>query len=80
MPGRPGWHDSYWNKLDKELQIIYVNFLEIKKKGKNKVEWIHPSIKETSILSVFLEYTGDLDSIQRLGFKVTWIEGEEEVS
>ena len=20
MPGRPGWHDKYWKKLDKETQ------------------------------------------------------------
>jgi subtilisin family serine protease len=62
---------NFWNKLDNELQIIFSNYLEIQEKGKKKVGWIHPSIRETYRLSVKMEYSGNLQSIENLGFKVT---------
>jgi len=62
---------TFWNKLDKELQIIYVNYLEIKKKGKDQVERIHPSIEDTFRLSVMLEFYDNLAEIEGKGFVTT---------
>ena len=62
---------NFWNKLDNELQIIFSNYLEIQEKGKEKIRWIHPSIRQTYSLSVRMEYSGNLQSIENLGFKVT---------
>lgn len=70
---------SVWMKLDKELQIIYANYLEILDKGKQKVEWIHPAIKKGFKLSVYLEFSGDIKDIEQLGFKTTGKESETEV-
>ncbi|MBS3772396.1 MAG: hypothetical protein KGY69_19250, partial [Bacteroidales bacterium] len=62
---------TFWNKLDTELQIIYVNYLEIKKKGKDQVERIHPSIEDTFRLSVMLEFYDNLGEIEEKGFVTT---------
>ena len=70
---------SVWIKLDKELQVIYANYLDILDKGKNNVEWIHPAIQKGYKLSVYLEFSGNIKNIEQLGFKTTGKESETEV-
>ncbi|MCP5050230.1 MAG: S8 family serine peptidase [bacterium] len=68
-----------WIKLDKELQIIYSNYLEVRDKGAQNVEWIHPAIEKGYILSVYLEFSGDIKDIEQLGFEATGEESDGEV-
>ena len=61
---------TLWSKLDKSLQIIYSNFLQIREKGKENVGWVHPAITHTYKLSVKMEYSWDITEIENLGLKV----------
>jgi subtilisin family serine protease len=65
-------------KLDKELQIIYSNYLEILEKGKQNVDWIHPAIEQGYKLSVFMDFSGDIKKIESLGFETAGMESETE--
>lgn len=63
--------NGFLNKLDTELQVIYSAYLDHKKRGKPKKALIHPAAHGDARLSVLLTYSGSIEEIERLGFRVT---------
>jgi subtilisin family serine protease len=60
---------DFWDKLNKELQVVYANYLEIQEKGTEQVDWIHPALRHGYELPLLMVYTGDADSLEQLGFR-----------
>src|SRR5688572_27473533 len=66
---------SIWNKLDSGLSSIYLNYLQVKEKGRASVARVHPAVAAGGRLNVSLQYTGELAEIEALGFQTIWNTG-----
>jgi subtilisin family serine protease len=66
---------TIWNKLDSGLSSIYLNYLQVKEKGRASVARVHPAVAAGGRLNVSLQYTGDLAQIEALGFQTIWDTG-----
>lgn len=67
---------SVWNKLDSGLASIYANYLDVRDKGPQAAARVHPVVaKGGGALHITLQYTGELASIEAIGFKTAWCEG-----
>ena len=51
---------TIWNKLDSGLSSIYLNYLQVKEKGRASVARVHPAVAAGGRLNVSLQYAGDL--------------------
>jgi subtilisin family serine protease len=60
---------SVWNKIDSGLSSIYANYLRVQERGAESVPQVHPVVTAGGRLNVTLQYTGDLEEIEALGFQ-----------
>lgn len=61
---------NFWSKLDDELRVIYRNYLEIQEKGKANTK-IHPALADDYWVPVAIGYSGAVDTLVELGFKLS---------
>jgi subtilisin family serine protease len=72
---------QFWSKLDAGLATVYANYLEIERKGKDNVGWVHPGLqRKVTGAHVRLRFEGPLADIERAGFETTWVRDDKRVA
>ncbi|WP_282159668.1 S8 family serine peptidase [Ulvibacterium marinum] len=59
-------------KFDSELTEIYLNYLARKDKKSDSSIEIHPALQNSKVLSLQLQFKGDLANLESLGFQTNW--------
>ncbi len=71
----------FWSKLDAGLATVYSNFLEIERKGRDNVGWVHPGLRrKVAGAHVRLRFQGSLAEIERAGFETTWVRSDNRLA